>query len=243
MRGSGSLEEKRKFYIVCGHYGCGKSNFSLNLAIERAKKGRKVTLVDLDLVNPYFLSSGYKEKLEAMGISVIAPMFANTNVETPGFPINLNLIFETDADVILDVGGDDAGSVVLGRFHKQLAETDYEMLYLVNRYRSLTATAEDTYGIMKEIESASRCKVTALVNNSHLKYDTTWETIEKSLLYAKEVAECANLSVWATTIPAYLYKDDRVRELAEGYADVNWYPVEIYVKAPWETGVPEFDRM
>ena len=237
------MEEKRKFYIICGHYGCGKSNFSLNLAIDRAKQGRKVMLVDLDLVNPYFLSSGYKEKLEAMGITVIAPMFANTNVETPGFPINLNLIFETDADVILDVGGDDAGSVVLGRFHKQLAETDYEMLYLVNRYRNLTATPEETLEIMKEIESASRCKVSAIVNNSHLKYDTTWETIEKSLSYAEEIAKCGEMPLWATTIPTYLYKDDRVRGLAEEHSEINWYPVEIYVRAPWESGIPDFDKI
>lgn len=237
------MAEKRKFYIVCGHYGCGKSNFSLNLAIDRAKQGRKVTLVDLDLVNPYFLSSGYKEKLEAMGITVIAPMFANTNVETPGFPVNLNMVFETDDDVIMDVGGDDAGSVILGRFHKQLAGTDYEMLYLVNRYRNLTVTPEETLEIMREIESASRCKVGAIVNNSHLKYDTTWETIENSLEYAKEIAEGGNLPLWATTIPAYLYKDDRVRRLMDAHADMKWYPVEIYVRAPWETGVPDLDRM
>ena len=234
---------KREFYIVCGHYGCGKSNFSLNLAIDRARSGRKVTLVDLDLVNPYFLSSGYKEKLESMGITVIAPMYANTNVETPGFPVNLNMIFETEDDVIMDVGGDDAGSVILGRFHKHLAETDYTMLYLINRYRNLTATAEETLEIMKEIESASRCKVSALVNNSHLKYDTTWETVERSLAYAGEVSKQANLPLWATTIPTYLYKDDRVRGLAEQYEDNRWYPVEIYVRAPWETGLPEFDKM
>lgn len=237
------MEEKRKFYIICGHYGCGKSNFSLNLAIDRAKQGRKVMLVDLDLVNPYFLSSGYKEKLETMGITVIAPMYANTNVETPGFPINLNLIFETDADVVMDVGGDDAGSVVLGRFHKQLSETDYEMLYLVNRYRNLTATPEETMGIMKEIESASRCTVNAIINNSHLKYDTTWETVENALDYAKEVSEYAQLPIWATTIPTYLAKDNRVRHLMEEQTDIKWYPVEIYVRAPWETGNPDFDKI
>ncbi len=54
----------RKFNIICGHYGCGKSNYSINLALDMAGKGRKVMLVDLDLVNPYFLSSGYKEMLE-----------------------------------------------------------------------------------------------------------------------------------------------------------------------------------
>lgn len=237
------MENKKKFYIVCGHYGSGKTNFSLNLAIDRAKQGRKVMLLDLDLVNPYFLSSGYKEKLEEMGITVIAPMFANTNVETPGLPANINMVFETDADVIMDVGGDDAGSIVLGRYHRQLSETDYEMLYVVNQCRNLTATAEEALEIRSEIEAASRCKVSAIVNNTHLKYETTWEVVEQSLDYAKEVAGKAKLPLWASTIPAYLYKDDRVRALAEAKSDIRWYPVEIYVKAPWESGEPDFDRI
>lgn len=237
------MAEERKFYIVCGHYGCGKSNFSLNLAIDRARKGRKVMLVDLDLVNPYFLSSGYKEKLEDMGITVIAPMFANTNVETPGLPANINMVFETDADVVMDVGGDDAGSIVLGRYARQLENVDYEMLYLVNKYRNLTATAEETVEIMNEIQSASRCKVGAVVNNSHLKYETTWETVENSLAYAEEIAKLAEVPLWATTIPMFLYKDEKVQASTEKYGNANWYPVEIYVRAPWESGVPEFDKL
>lgn len=237
------MAEERKFYIVCGHYGCGKSNFSLNLAIDRARKGRKVMLVDLDLVNPYFLSSGYKEKLEDMGITVIAPMFANTNVETPGLPANINMVFETDADVVMDVGGDDAGSIVLGRYARQLENVDYEMLYLVNKYRNLTATPEETVEIMKEIQSASRCKVGAVVNNSHLKYETTWETVEHSLAYAEEIAKLAEVPLWATTIPMFLYKDEKVQASTEKYGNANWYPVEIYVRAPWESGVPEFDKL
>lgn len=237
------MAEERKFYIVCGHYGCGKSNFSLNLAIDRARKGRKVMLVDLDLVNPYFLSSGYKEKLEDMGITVIAPMFANTNVETPGLPANINMVFETDADVIMDVGGDDAGSIVLGRYCRQLEQIDYEMLYLVNKYRNLTATVQETIEIMREIESASRCKVSAIVNNSHLKYETIWDTVENSLDYAREIAKLADMPLWATTIPKYLYRDDLVREKMDLYKDMKWYPVEIYVRAPWESGLPEFDKI
>ena len=82
----------RKFYIVCGHYGCGKSNYSINLALELAAAGRKVVLMDLDLVNPYFLSSGYEDMLREKGIQVIAPMFANTNVETPALPAEMRRI-------------------------------------------------------------------------------------------------------------------------------------------------------
>ncbi len=55
---------ERKFYIICGHYGCGKSNYAINLALDLSEQGRKMMLRDLDLVNPYFLSSVYEDFLE-----------------------------------------------------------------------------------------------------------------------------------------------------------------------------------
>ena len=42
--------------IVTGHYGTGKTEFSVNLALALAKEGRPVALADLDIVNPYFRS-------------------------------------------------------------------------------------------------------------------------------------------------------------------------------------------
>ena len=223
----------RQFNIICGHYGCGKSNYSINLALEMAHSGRKVMLVDLDLVNPYFLSSGYKDMLEENGIKVIAPLFANTNVETPALPADLNLMFETDRDVVMDLGGDDAGAVVLGRYATQLKAINYEMTYLVNKYRNLTAEVDDTVEILKEIEAASRCKATKVVNNSHLKFETTYEAVKDSIEYAKEVSEKLGLPFMGTTIPAFLLKDDRVKKEIEESSE-TFFPVEIYVRAPWE---------
>ena len=188
----------RKFNIICGHYGCGKSNYSINLALEIASLKREVMLVDLDLVNPYFLSSGYKDMLEENGIQVIAPLFANTNVETPALPSNLNLMFETDKDVVMDLGGDDAGAVVLGRYASRLNEIDYEMTYLVNKYRNLTSTVEDAVEILKEIEAASRCRATCVVNNSHLKKESSFEIVNDSIPFAKEVAKELGVPLLAT---------------------------------------------
>ena len=225
--------QNRSFNIICGHYGCGKSNYSINLALDMAKMGRKVMLVDLDLVNPYFLSSGYKDMLEENGIQVIAPLFANTNVETPALPADLNLMFETDRDVVMDLGGDDAGAVVLGRYASQISLIKYEMIYLVNKYRNLTSEVDDTVEILKEIEAASRCKATKVINNSHLKKETTIENVLEAIPYAKEVATKLNLPFEGTTIPSFLLKDDRVKELVEKSEEV-FFPVEIYVKAPWE---------
>ena len=228
------MGQERKFYIICGHYGCGKSNFSMNLAIERARMGRKVMLLDLDLVNPYFLSSGYKEMLEEMGIEVIAPLYANTNVETPALPVNMNLVFETDADVIMDVGGDDAGSVVLGRYHNQLSNVNYELFYLINHYRNLTATASEAVEILREIEAASRCKAAGIVDNSHLKQETVWGTKEKAFSFVDETVALTGLPLIATTIPKFVAQTDGVQALMEQCTERKWYPVDIYVRAPWE---------
>ncbi|MBQ2183899.1 MAG: ParA family protein, partial [Lachnospiraceae bacterium] len=109
----------------------------------------------------------------------------------------------------------------------------YEMTYLVNKYRNLTATVEDTVEIIKEIEAASRCKATKVLNNSHLKFETTYKTIEESLDYAKEVAEKLELPFVGTTIPKFLLEDEAVKNKIEN-SDEKFIPIDIYVRAPWE---------
>ena len=97
----------KDFVVVTGHYGCGKTSFSINLALEYAAKGRKVTIVDMDLVNPYFRTSDYREMLESKGIEVIAPVFGHTNLDIPSLPASMYSIFDSKDMVIVDVGGDD----------------------------------------------------------------------------------------------------------------------------------------
>ena len=50
--------------IITGHYGTGKTEFAVNLALALAGEGEKVMLADLDIVNPYFRSRERKQLLE-----------------------------------------------------------------------------------------------------------------------------------------------------------------------------------
>lgn len=71
--------------VVTGHYGVGKTNFSLNLAMDAAAAGYRVTLADMDVVNPYFRSNEYRDLLEAAGVRLIAPVFGHvgTSLDVP----------------------------------------------------------------------------------------------------------------------------------------------------------------
>ena len=58
-----------KITVITGHYGSGKTNLAVNLAV----KAKKVTVADLDVVNPYFRTADFRGLFEELGIKLIAP--------------------------------------------------------------------------------------------------------------------------------------------------------------------------
>ena len=157
----------KRITLVCGHYGSGKTNFALNLAVNAAKSGEKITLVDLDIVNPYFRTADYKDELEAAGVNVIAQNLEGTTLDAPALTARMFSIFEESMGrVIVDVGGDDAGATALGRFSRQLNESGYDMLCVVNKFRKFISSPDEAVGLLGEIEAACRLKATGLVTRT-----------------------------------------------------------------------------
>ncbi len=214
--------EFARINIITGHYGSGKTNLSINFALTAAKEGRRVRLMDLDIVNPYFRAADCEDMLRAHGVEVIRPVYANTNLDLPSIPADAYSIFgDRESTVIIDVGGDDAGAAALGRFSAQILQDDFRHFSVVNARRSLTQTPQEAVEILREIERACRVPVTHLVNNTHLCGETTAQVVEASIPYAEEVAREAGLPLALTTAPAGLQ------------VPFPHYPVEIFVKAPW----------
>ena len=222
------MSERSRVTVICGHYGCGKTNLALNLALEAAAKGEKVTVADLDIVNPYFRSSEYGGLLEEHGVHLIAPVFAGTTLDTPTLPPELYSVFEPSAgQVFIDAGGDDAGVTALGGLHTQLEETGYEMLYVINRYRVLSQTPEEAAALLQEIEGASRLKATGLVNNSHLGVETCLDTLLGGLDFARKTAQLTGLPLLYSTAPDFALRDGET--LPEGFKRI-----QRHVKFMWE---------
>ncbi len=224
------LNDLKDFVVVTGHYGCGKTNFAINLALDYAAKGRKVTIVDMDLVNPYFRTSDYRELLESKGIEVIAPVFGHTNLDIPSLPASMYSIFDSKDMVIVDVGGDDVGSTVLGRFRPKFEGLDYDMLYVVNRFRNLTATPEEAVEVLNEIKAVSGLTPTGLINNSHLMQETDAKIIAEGIDFTGRISNLTGLPVKATTLRRDLYNSD----IKDAYDDAeHFYPIDIHVSVCW----------
>ena len=187
---------KSKIYITVGHYGSGKTEYSVNFALALAKKHDKVFLVDLDIVNPYFRSNDARELLESQGITVIAPDYAGTNVDIPALPADVMRIFNVeDAAIVIDVGGDDDGAIALGRYKQFFDSADYEMSLVVNTRRPLSGTVEEIVEMKQNIEYASRLNVTNIIADTNLGEETTKEIIEEGYFLIEKAAKQMNLPV------------------------------------------------
>jgi energy-coupling factor transporter ATP-binding protein EcfA2 len=195
------MNSSKRITLFCGHYGSGKTNIAVNLALLAKQEYEKVAVADLDIVNPYFRSKDSSEDFEKAGIRLICSEYANSNVDIPALPQDLYAITDDKSmRVIIDVGGDDRGALALGRLTPAiLAENSYEMLMVINCYRPLTRDAASTIEVMREIEAACKIPFTGLVNNSNLGRETTAEDILNSPDYANEVSLASGLPVVMTT--------------------------------------------
>ncbi|MBQ4574342.1 MAG: P-loop NTPase [Clostridia bacterium] len=189
---------KERIVIVTGHFGSGKTNVAVNLAAKLAAAGKKVAIADLDIVNPYFRTADDTELLTGLGVRCIIPEFANSNVDIPSIPPEINAVFEETAKdevCIFDVGGDDSGAVALGMFAERIKALGYEMLFVCSMYRPLTEDPADAADLMRDIEAASHLKCSAVVNNSNIGAETTTEDILESEAYIDRIAELVGLPV------------------------------------------------
>ncbi|MBQ8391748.1 MAG: hypothetical protein IJX50_04300 [Clostridia bacterium] len=218
----------KRITIFSGHYGSGKTNVAVNYALWLRQHREKVSIADLDIVNPYFRTKDSMAVLTERGVELISSEYANSNVDVPALPAETyGVIQNKEISAVIDVGGDDRGALALGRYSEAIKEDgDYELLFVINKFRPLTRNADMTLEIMAEIEHACHMKFTAIVNDSNIGDETTAEDILSSVAYANEVSEKAGIPIKMTTVKKDLYEElsDKIE---------NLMPIELYVRQSW----------
>lgn len=212
--------------LVTGHYGTGKTEFSVNLALALAAEGARVALADLDIVNPYFRSREQRALLEAAGVRVVATSQALADADVPALPAELHAVLE-DRGVrgVLDIGGDPSGARVLARYRPRILKEDCQLLYVVNAARPEVRTAERSVEVLRAIEAVTGLRCGGLVNNTHLCGETAPEDIREGALLAEEVSRMTGVPIVCHIAEARFQSQLR---------DLDLFPIEIRMKKPWE---------
>ena len=212
--------------IVTGHYGTGKTEFSVNLALALTREHPDVTLADLDIVNPYFRSRERKALLAQHGVTLISSSQACTDADVPSLPPQLlGLLDDPSRRGVLDIGGDPVGARVLARFRPRIAKEDHQLLFVLNANRPEVRQRDDAIRYLRSIEAVTGLSCTGIVNNTHLCGETTAEDIRKGAVLAAAVSE-------ETGIPLLCHT--ALETLAGELEDLPLFPIRIYMKKPWE---------
>lgn len=188
---------RNKLIIITGHYGSGKTNVSVNLALKLKNDGYNVTIVDMDIVNPYFRTADSVDLFDEKGIKYIIPKFANSNVDLPSLPAEIYSTFN-HADneyVIYDVGGDDDGATALAMYKQYFDKCGYDMWCVCNMYRPLISNPNHACDLISDINKKSRLTCTGIINNSNLGIETTDDILNDSFAYIDEISRISGLPI------------------------------------------------
>ncbi len=179
----------KRIKIFVGSFGSGKTEIAINYSIYCRKNHSQVAIVDLDIVNPYFRTREVRDILNLKGIKVISPEDEMAYADLPLIsPEIKGLIQNLDYHLILDVGGNDVGTVVLGCFKSVVKDLDYEMLMIVNSYRPFTQNIPQIQQMAQEIENSSRLKISGIISNPNLSTQTDEDIIKRGHIVIRKAA-------------------------------------------------------
>lgn len=223
------ITNDKRIRIIIGHYGSGKSEFSMNYVTKlRSLVDTNVAISDLDIVNVYFRTREKRDFLQSKNIMPIDSSIQATTLDLPAVSAQVTApITDKSYDYVIDVGGDDVGARVLGRFSHLIEQGDYEMFCVINANREQTQNANDVIKHIRSIENASKLKVTGLINNTHLVRETTIEDVLKGQDLAKEVSKLTNIPIRYVTCLESLIPQ------LPAPLDGEIFPINLYMRECW----------
>jgi hypothetical protein len=218
--------------IITGHFGSGKTEMAVNLAIEArgSSTNMKIAVADLDIVNPYYRARDSKTILMENDIELIAPADKLAAADLPIVPSDIyRVIYDPSYRLIVDAGGDKDGAIALGQFYNDWKEMQPEVLFILNANRPYVSTLTGAQETLLEIEKASRLKITGIINNSNVGSETTIEDVLKGMELSKNLSRELNIPLLYTTLSPQLNAE--AESLSAGY---QVKVISRFLKLPWE---------
>lgn len=222
----------KRVLVVTGHFGGGKTEFSVNLALrlKRENPSSRVALVDLDIANPYFRARERATLLAEHGVSLYGSAYeGEITAELPSLAASIRAPLEdTGCRVVVDVGGNETGARVLHQFRKYLERGEHALLAVVNANRPETADLPGAIAHLRAIEAETGFPVDGLVSNCHLLWETDAAQVRRGHALCEAVAERTGIPILIDCYPAPLVDPGALPELLD-----TLFPLDMLMREKW----------
>ncbi len=204
----------RRITIISGHYGSGKSEISVNLAIQK-----KIDyLIDLDIINPYFRTRSLDVLLEENNIHLVESTVKGMLGSDLPYVSGEGVIPFVNPDItaIYDLGGTENGVKVLIQFLDRVKDiNEIDFLCTINVFRPETSDVKSILQTISMYEAVTQLKITGLINNTNLINETSEEDIVRGEEIIKEVSKKLNIPILYTVIEEEHDKEYKYKFLGE----------------------------
>jgi hypothetical protein len=228
--GIAGVERIKGIVIIVGNYGSGKTEVSINLAVNQKRAGVDVKIADLDLVNPYFRTREARKPLLKLGIEVVVPEEKYLQADLPILsPAVAGLIRHPIDLTLIDAGGNDVGATVLAALADSFSNKRVRMLQVVNPFRPFTDTIDSCLKIREEIERASKMTINGIIGNANLMDETSVDDIYNGYDFVKALSGESRLPLEFITSSVEL-----LSEIDTGRFSCPVLSIERQLVPPWK---------
>ncbi len=221
-----SILAGKRNIVFLGGTGSGKTEFALNLACDLAGcQPLPVHLFDMDQTKPLFRSRSACDALEEHGVTL---HFNEQLLDAPTLVAGVRAaLCDPGRIALLDVGGGEMGSRMVGGL-SQLLNNDHTLVfYLVNPYRPWTASENGLLITMAEVLGGSRIQNAVFWANPTLGADTSSEECIAGLRQAQQL-----LPAGAKLSGACVH--DTLMDAVQAHTALPLYPMRRFITEPWE---------
>lgn len=198
----------RTVEVYAGAYASGKSETSLNRARILVEQGEKITLVDLDSVEPAYTLRPIAKELSQLGINVITQPDNFGLGEAASYVTSAQInCLKNEGNIVIDVGYGAGGLDILDIITDIDKEEDLRIYLVVNTSKFETSTVENIieYVTFSEgLEKRPWKKFSGFISNTHFGDETTKEDIILGYEKLKKASFELNIPIIAIGVPENL---------------------------------------
>lgn len=228
--------------FLIGGAGAGKTELALNLSVFKSSRYGGSTLIDLDIVNPFFRVRKLREEVEALGVKVICPGDRVVSGDIPALPPAAWGALESPGQaVVCDIGGGEPGLRPLGRMKDIAVARGANVFFVLNPFRPGFTSPKELAENFRHMCGLSAMQVTHLVANPNLSGETSVELFREGLAMVQDFAGKTGLPLAFAVVASELA--GKLGVAVEGLpgfyssGDLDVFVLERYWSVPWHFGV------